>query len=58
MALVKLLIKQLRCRYYTDIKMINKKKEQKPDDKGNIKLDGYIKIFDPESKEVFVEKRS
>ena len=32
--------------------------EQRPDDTGNINVEGHIKIFDPESGEVFVDKRN
>ena len=32
--------------------------EKKPDEKGGIYLQGHIKIFDPETKEVFVNGRA
>jgi hypothetical protein len=32
--------------------------EQKPNEQGNIRLQGHIKIFDPETKEIFVDKRN
>lgn len=32
-------------------------KKQPPDDQGNILIDGFIKIFDPNTKEVLVEVR-
>lgn len=32
--------------------------EKKPDDFGGFHLEGHIKIFDPETKEVFVDKRN
>ena len=32
--------------------------EQRPDDTGNVNVEGHIKIFDPESGEVFVDKRN
>lgn len=31
---------------------------RKPDDVGKIKVDGFVKIFDPNTKEIFVEKRA
>ncbi len=31
---------------------------KQPDEKGGIYLQGHIKIFDPESQEVFVDKRN
>ena len=30
----------------------------KPDEKGNVQVEGHIKIFDPQSGEVFVDKRN
>jgi hypothetical protein len=30
----------------------------KPNDTGSISVEGFVKIFDPKSKEVFVEKRA
>ena len=32
--------------------------EKKPDEKGGIHLQGHIKIFDPETKEVYVNGRA
>jgi hypothetical protein len=32
--------------------------EKKPDEKGGIYLQGHIKIFDPETKEVFMDGRA
>lgn len=32
--------------------------EHRPDDTGNVNVEGHIKIFDPESGEVFVDKRN
>ena len=32
--------------------------EKKPDDIGGVHVQGHIKIFDPNSKETFVEKRA
>ena len=44
------------------MKIEEKKQENsnhnKPDDTGNINVEGHIKIFDPESGEVFVDKRN
>jgi hypothetical protein len=34
------------------------KQEKKPDEVGSIGLQGHIKIFDPKTKEVFVDKRN
>jgi hypothetical protein len=31
---------------------------KKPNDTGSISLEGFVRIFDPETKEVFVEKRA
>ena len=33
------------------------KKLTKPDEKGGVHVEGHIKIFDPETKEVYVSKR-
>lgn len=40
--------------------MIDKKdnKLTKPDESGNVRVEGHIKIFDPSTKEVFVDKRN
>lgn len=41
--------------------MAEKKKDSnltKPDESGNIQVEGHIKIFDPDTKEVFVDKRN
>jgi len=35
----------------------NKENEKKPDDEGQILVDEHIKIFDPNSGEVLVNKR-
>lgn len=32
--------------------------ESRPNEQGSVKIQGHIKIFDPESKEVFVDKRN
>lgn len=32
--------------------------KKKPDEKGGIHLQGHIKIFDPETKEVFMDGRA
>ena len=37
---------------------VNVQPEKKPDEKGGIYVEGRIKIFDPESKEVFVNGRA
>ena len=42
----------------TDKKMQNEQKDAKADENGNIKVEGHIRIFDPETKEVFVDKRN
>lgn len=36
----------------------NTKEERKPDEKSGVYVQGYIKIFDPESGEVFIDKRN
>lgn len=41
--------------------MVEKKKDNnlaKPDENGNVRIEGHIKIFDPSTKEVFVDKRN
>lgn len=41
--------------------MTEQKKEKnlaKPDENGSVRVEGHIKIFDPETKEVFVDKRN
>jgi len=43
----------------TKMKIEDKQQEeQRPDDTGNVNVEGHIKIFDPESGEVFVDKRN
>lgn len=37
---------------------ISNKKSDKPDENGNIKIEGHIKIFDPKSGEVYIDKRN
>ena len=32
--------------------------ERRPDETGSISVEGFVKIHDPNSKEVFVEKRA
>ena len=32
--------------------------ERRPNEKGSISVEGFVKIYDPTSKEVFVEKRA
>jgi hypothetical protein len=39
-------------------KMENQKPERKPDETGGIHVQGHIKIFDPETHEVFIDKRN
>jgi len=39
------------------MKVLNKTTQEKPDDTGKVMIEGHIKIFDPTSGEVFVEKR-
>lgn len=34
------------------------KKEEKPDDKGSVRVEGHIKIFDPITREIFIDKRN
>lgn len=36
----------------------NAEQTKKPDDVGSVKIQGHIKIFDPQTKEVFVDKRN
>lgn len=31
---------------------------KRPNETGTLQIDGFVKIFDPNSKEVFVEKRA
>lgn len=41
--------------------MVDKKKDSnltKPDESGNVRIEGHIKIFDPTTKEIFVDKRN
>lgn len=33
-------------------------KPRRPNDIGALQIDGFVKIFDPNTKEVFVEKRA
>ena len=32
--------------------------EKRPNDTGSVSVDGFVKIFDPKTKETFVEKRA
>lgn len=41
-----------------ETKMPENKPEQKPNETGGFHFEGHIKIFDPETKEVFVDKRN
>ena len=36
----------------------NNHPESKPNEHGNVRVQGHIKIFDPETKEVFIDKRN
>jgi hypothetical protein len=36
----------------------NKPAETRPNEKGSISVTGFVKIFDPKTKEVYVETRS
>ena len=31
---------------------------KKPDDRGIVQVDCFVKVYDPETKEIFVEKRA
>lgn len=33
-------------------------KVKKPDDRGIVQVDCFVKVYDPETKEIFVEKRA
>ena len=41
---------------HMDTKQLQNQPAKQPDEKGGIYLQGHIKIWDPESKEVFVDK--
>ena len=43
---------------HMDTKLNQTQPEKKPDEKSGIYLQGHIKIWDPESKEVYVDKRN
>jgi len=43
---------------HMDIKLNQTQPEKKPDEKSGIYLQGHIKIWDPETKEVYVDKRN
>jgi hypothetical protein len=34
------------------------KKEKRPDDTGSVALEGFVKIFDPKTRKVFVEQKA
>lgn len=36
----------------------NQQNNKKPNEIGTVRLQGHVKIFDPETKEVYVDKRS
>lgn len=38
--------------------LVDNKIEKTPDEKGGIYLQGHVKIFDPETKEVFMDGRA
>lgn len=35
-----------------------KAKIRRPNDVGSLQIDGFVKIFDPNTREIFVEKRA
>jgi hypothetical protein len=37
---------------------VNQATPKKPNETGSISVEGHVRIFDPKSKEVFVEKRA
>ena len=37
---------------------VSKPAPKKPNETGTINVEGFVRIFDPKSKEVFVEKRA
>jgi hypothetical protein len=37
---------------------VSKPESKKPNETGTINVEGFVRIFDPKSKEVFVEKRA
>lgn len=41
-----------------ETKMVEQTKPRRPNDVGTLQIDGFVKIFDPNTKEVFVEKRA
>lgn len=42
----------------TDMQENNQQPTEKPNENGGFHLEGHIKIFDPETKEVFIDKRN
>jgi hypothetical protein len=34
------------------------KPEKRPDDTGSVSVDGFVKIFDPKTRKVFVEQKA
>ena len=42
----------------TDMKQENSDSKKMPDEKGGVLMEGHIKIFDPETQEVYVNKRN
>ena len=41
-----------------DTEMKDQEQQNKPDEKGGVLIEGHIKIFDPQTKEVYVDKRN
>ena len=41
-----------------DFNSTNFQTKKQPDERGGIHVQGHIKIFDPETKEVFIDKRN
>jgi len=40
------------------VNMTEKQPEKKPNEQGSVRIQGHIKIFDPNTKEVFIDKRN
>lgn len=40
------------------VQQVNPNVPANPNEKGNFSVDGYVKIFDPNTKEVILEKRA
>ena len=41
-----------------ELKQPVQQKPKKPNETGSLQIDGFVKIFDPNNKEVYVEKRA